>query len=155
MDALTLDIRVRVGATGDAGDSINGFIRLKPQIQLLLLRCHYFILECTIAQHHVVVGVQILWIDRQRFLKLCECGFILPLKVEQPADLVANPSIPWELEGSCPQVFERVIIFSVRLLDQRVEVVHLRSVWTVEGQPFLEESLPFQASPQPLSYRPS
>ena len=31
MDALTFDIRVRVGATGDAGDSVNGFIRLKPQ----------------------------------------------------------------------------------------------------------------------------
>ena len=31
MDALTLDIRVRVGATGDAGDGVNGFIRLKPQ----------------------------------------------------------------------------------------------------------------------------
>ena len=60
------------------------------------------------------------------------------LKVEQPADLVANPSIPWKLEGSCPQVFECVVIFSVRLLDQRVEVVHLRSVRTVGGQPFLE-----------------
>ena len=57
MDALTFDIRVRVGATGDAGDSVNGFIYLKPRIQLLLLRCHYFILECTIAQHHVVVGI--------------------------------------------------------------------------------------------------
>ena len=64
MNALPLDIRVRVGAAGDAGNSVNGFIRLKPCIQLLCLRCHYLILECTIAQHHIVVGIQILRIDR-------------------------------------------------------------------------------------------
>ena len=32
MDALTLDIRVRVGPTGDAGDGVDGFICLEPQI---------------------------------------------------------------------------------------------------------------------------
>ena len=37
MDALTFDIRVWVGATGDAGDGVNGFVRLKSQIQFLFL----------------------------------------------------------------------------------------------------------------------
>ena len=33
MDALTFDVCVWVGATGDAGDGVDGLIRLKPQIQ--------------------------------------------------------------------------------------------------------------------------
>ena len=44
VDALTLNVRVWVSATGDAGDGINGFICLKPQIQFLLLRSHHLIL---------------------------------------------------------------------------------------------------------------
>ena len=37
MDALTFDVCVWVGATGDAGDGVDGFVCLKPQIQFLLL----------------------------------------------------------------------------------------------------------------------
>ena len=31
MDSLTFDIRVWVSTTGDAGDSVDGFVCLKPQ----------------------------------------------------------------------------------------------------------------------------
>ena len=154
MDALAFDIRIRVGATGDPGDGVNRFIRLKPRVQFPCLRRHHLILERTVTQRHVVVGVQILRVNRQRLLKFCKRRFILSLQVEQPSNLIQNPPVSRKLEGGYPQVFERVVIFAVRLLNQRVEVVHLRSVWVAGGAVLSEAPSLCQASPPPLSYRP-
>ena len=79
MDSLALKIRMGVCAARYTGNRINGFIRLKPHVQLLFLRRHGRIFERTIAEHHVVVCIQIFRVNCYRLLKFLNRFLVLAL----------------------------------------------------------------------------
>ena len=85
MDRLPLVVVFRMKLAISASESLRCLVGLEAQILLLLMLRLICLAQTLIAQHKVVMGLQVLGIDVQDLLEFSNGIAAFPLKEEHPA----------------------------------------------------------------------
>src|SRR5262249_44957453 len=95
MDGLPLVIVFRMLFAIRTGNRLSSFVGFEAQVQGPLLLCILCLAQSLIAEHQVVMRLQVFRIDRHHFLELRNSLVILSLQEEKPAQIIQGDTITW------------------------------------------------------------
>src|SRR5574338_261387 len=110
VDGLPLVVVVRVKLAIRAGDRLRVFVRLEAAVERLFASSALVLAEAAIAQHQVVVRLEIFRIDRQYALEGIDAFLVLPLQEEHAPELVEDDSVSRVARRSSSQVVQRFVV---------------------------------------------
>src|SRR5882757_724817 len=90
---VVFGMRLAVGA----GDGLGGFVRFEAQIAGFVFVSFGVIAEAVVAEHQVVVGLEIFWIDRERLLEFLDSIGVVFFEKQYAAEFVAHDAVAGEL----------------------------------------------------------
>src|SRR5690348_9944487 len=93
VNCLPLVVVFRMRQAIGSGERLCGFVGFESKVALLVSRSLLVVADTAIAEHEVVVRLQILGIDNDGLLQLVNCLLIFVLKEEDAADVVADNAI--------------------------------------------------------------
>ena len=93
MDGLALQVVVGMGLAVGSGEGLRRFIGLEAEIALLVIIGAGFVAEAGVAEHQVVVGLQIFGIDRKRLLEFLDGIGVAFLQKEDAAKFVVDHAV--------------------------------------------------------------
>src|SRR5579883_2757295 len=108
MDGLALEIVVGMRLAIGAGDRLRSFIGFEAQIALLVSAGAGIVAEAGIAEHQIVIGLEILGIDGKRLLKFFHGISVALLEEEDATEFVVDDAV-------------------ARILSQRFQQHHFRA----------------------------
>jgi len=121
-------MRLAIGA----GKGLRGFVGFETQVADFVVVGLGFVAEAGVAEHEVVVCLQIFRINREGFLKFFHSISVALLEEEDAAKLVMDDAIARVLSENQAQGLGRFVVFSFGLQDAGVEIVGAREFW-LEG----------------------
>ena len=104
------------------GDRLGGLVGLEAQIQLLFAPGGLGVAQTTVAEHQVVVRLQILGIDRDHTLQEIDRVPVLTLQEEDACLLIQHHAIAWILRFRGAQMFEGFVV-AAKALQRRAEKI--------------------------------
>ncbi len=93
VNGLPLVVVFRVRLPVGAGDGLGGFIGFEAQVAFLVRVRAGFVAESGVAEHQVVVGLQVFGINRQCLLEFLHGAGIALLQKENAAKLVDGHAV--------------------------------------------------------------
>src|SRR3974390_614116 len=126
VDRLALVIVLGMCLAVSAGQRLRGLIGFESQVAILMLGGHLFVAQPGVAQHQVVVGLQIFGIDRQRLLKFLHRIRVTFLKKIDASQFVVHHAIARKLRQHALQRFCRFVVLTFFLQYARVEEIRAR-----------------------------
>ena len=117
---LPLVVVVGVQLAVGPGDRLGRLVRLEAPVERLVLLRHLAVSASLVAEHQIVVCLQVLGVDGQHLLQLGDRVRVLPLQEEQPADLVPHHAVPRVERRRLPKVRQRLVV-AARLLERGAE----------------------------------
>ena len=120
MDRLPLVVVVGVQLAVGAGDRLGRLVRLEAPVERLVPLRHLAVSGSLVAEHQIVVCLQVLGVDGEHLRELGDRLAVLPLQEEEPADLVAHHAVAGVEGRRLAQVRERLVV-AARLLERGAE----------------------------------
>ena len=128
VDLLPLVVVVLVQLAVRSGDRLRRFVRLEARVERPLPLGAGGISEPLVAQHQVVVRLQILGVDRQHLLELGDRLGELALQEQDAPELVADDAVARILTRGLTQVAQRLVVPAEALQRGAEEEVRLRQL---------------------------
>src|SRR6266702_3398589 len=113
VNRLALVVVFGVRLTVRPGDGLRGFVGLETEISRLVLAGFGIIAEAVVAEHQVVMRLQIFGIDRERLFKLFHCVCVTPLQKKHPAQFIAYHTVTRKLLEHGPQMSRRAVVLAI------------------------------------------
>src|SRR5580692_3036247 len=93
VDILPLVVVFRIELAIRPSDGLRRFISLEAQVASLMFFSHFFVAESVVAEHEIVVGLQVFGIDGQHLLQNFHGVRIFSLKKQNAAKIVQRHPI--------------------------------------------------------------
>src|SRR5579863_9240675 len=123
VDRLALEIVVGMVAAIRAGERLRGLVRLETEIALLEIGGAVRLSLARIAQHKVVIGFEVLRVDRKRGLEFTDGVVIAALEKKDTAKVVVHHAIARILSNDLAKMGDRVVIAPLIAKHPRIEVM--------------------------------
>ena len=120
-----------------SGDGLRGLVRLEPRVQDLFTRGERRVAGSLVAEHQVVMRLEIFRVDAQDLLKRHNRSVEPPLQELNPADLTEHDPVAGVLRGSDAEVGECLVVPTERFQGDSEEEFRLRETRR-DGQRLLE-----------------
>ena len=126
VNRLPLVVVVRMQLPIWPGDRLRCFVSLEALVQRSLMSRARVIAEALIAQHQVVMRLQILRVDAQHLVELLDRFGELAFQEEDPAELIEHDAIAWIKIRRRTQVPQRLVVAPVVFQRDAEEEMGLR-----------------------------
>src|SRR5579883_3466282 len=123
MDGLALEIVVGMRLAIGAGDRLRSFIGFEAQIALLVSAGAGIVAEAGIAEHQIVIGLEILGIDGKRLLKFFHGISVALLEEEDATEFVVDDAVARILRQHLLKNLDGFVIFAFVFEQASVEIV--------------------------------
>ena len=128
MNRLPLVVVFRMSLPVRSGNGLRRFVRLESQVAFFVCFGFGFVAQAVVAEHQVVVRLQIFRIDAERVFKFFHGVRILLLQKIDAPQLVAHHAVARILLQHDLQVRDRLVILAFFFQDARVEEIRARQV---------------------------
>ncbi len=128
MDGLTLVVVLGVSLAIGARQGLGGFVGFEAEVTLLVFVGAGFVAEAGVAQHEVVVGLQVFRVDRERLLEFFHRVPVALLQEEDAAEFVVDDAIARELREDGLQNLRGLVVVALFFQDTGVEEIGARQI---------------------------
>ena len=95
------------------GDGLGSLIRLESQVAHLMLVGLFLVAQTVVAEHQVVMRLQILGIDSEYLVQFGDCVLVLALEKKDPSQIVERNAIVGILPDYFSQMLGRLLILAI------------------------------------------
>ena len=140
MDGLAFVVGLGVAPPYRSGDELGRLVGLESQIEPALPVGQLLPAQPSIAEHQVVVGLQVFRVHRQDLEELRDRLVVLSFQEENAAGLVSDHSIAGILSQGPSKMGQGLVVFSLGFQRQAVEIMALGQI-RIQFQRFSQDLL--------------